>query len=163
MSKLNIFIDGNNIFHSAKSENVNIDYSKLCNYIKQDRELIKTIFYTGVDDTSVNEDQKKFILWLKRNGFKVVTKSLNIDSTNSRKHVSYYPEMVTDMFFFKKNIDVIAIVGGSDALIHPIRRLSDSGIRIELYAFENSVSNKLLDEVDRYVLLNECKEFIGKA
>jgi len=156
-----IFIDGNNIFHSAKAEGVELDYSKLRNLLISDYcmgYLPKSIFYTGSD---LSDHQRNFILWLKRNGFNVVEKPIKIDD-NNRKYVSYYPEMITDMFFFGQHLDTIVIVGGSDILVYPIQRLSDLGIKIKLFAFEKSVSNKLLDVVDHYKILDTLIKDITK-
>ena len=154
MSKINIFIDGNNIFHSSKNAGINLDYELLRKYIADDRKIGKIFFYTGIDDTVINDDQKKFILWLKRHGFTVTAKPIK-NEVNNKRYVSYYPEMITDMFFFNTQaVDTIAIVGGGEALVYPIQRLSDSGLRVELYGYNDSVSNKLLDIVDQYYSLD---------
>lgn len=43
-----VFIDGSNVFHAIKSLNIRIDYSKLVNFLVEDRRLIRAYFYGAV-------------------------------------------------------------------------------------------------------------------
>ena len=45
-----IFIDGNNLFHAARSAGVEIDYAKLLNFLRGESPLLRAFFYTGVDE-----------------------------------------------------------------------------------------------------------------
>ena len=48
--KITIFIDGNNLFHAARSVGVEIDYAKFLNFLRGDAPLLRAFFYTGVDE-----------------------------------------------------------------------------------------------------------------
>ena len=48
--KIAIFIDGNNLFHAARSVGVEIDYAKFLNFLRGDSPLLRAFFYTGVDE-----------------------------------------------------------------------------------------------------------------
>ena len=69
-----IFIDGNNLFHAARSAGVEIDYAKLLNFLRGESPLLRAFFYTGVDERA--ERQQGFLLWMRRNGYRVVQKEL---------------------------------------------------------------------------------------
>ena len=44
-----VFIDGNNLFHTARFHNIDIDYNKLLRVLLGDGRLLRAFFYTGVD------------------------------------------------------------------------------------------------------------------
>src|SRR6185369_5637614 len=69
-----VFIDGNNLFHAARFHNIDIDYNKLLRVLLGDGRLLRAFFYTGVDIGA--ERQQGFLLWMRRNGFRVIQKEL---------------------------------------------------------------------------------------
>ena len=81
--KVAIFIDGNNLFHAARFHNIDIDYNKLLRVLLGDGRLFRAFFYTGVDAGA--ERQQGFLLWMRRNGFRVVQKELKTFYDGSRK------------------------------------------------------------------------------
>jgi len=46
--RLIIFIDGSNLFHGLRYLNIRIDYGKLIDFLKENRHLVRTYFYTAV-------------------------------------------------------------------------------------------------------------------
>ena len=85
--RLAIFIDGNNLFHAARSVGVEIDYAKLLDILRGNDNLLRAFFYTGVDQNA--ERQQGFLLWMRRNGYRVVEKDLKTfpDGTKKVQHV----------------------------------------------------------------------------
>ena len=69
-----IFIDGSNLFYAALQLGIEIDYSKLLYRLTGGSRLLRSFFYTGVDRT--NEKQQGFLLWMRRNGYRVIAKDL---------------------------------------------------------------------------------------
>ena len=65
-----VFIDGNKLFHAARFHNLDLDYNKLPRVLLGDGRLLRAFFYTGVDSGA--ERQQGFLLWMRRNGFRVV-------------------------------------------------------------------------------------------
>jgi hypothetical protein len=78
-----VFIDGNNLFHAARFHNIDIDYNKLLRLLFGDGRLLRAFFYTGVDAGA--ERQQGFLLWMRRNGFRVVQKELKTFYDGTRK------------------------------------------------------------------------------
>ena len=73
MMRCAVFIDGNNIFHSARQLGFEVDYAKLLAVlVGKDRELLRAFFYTGVDEGA--DRQRGFLHWMRRNGFRVIQK-----------------------------------------------------------------------------------------
>ncbi|MGC8714629.1 MAG: NYN domain-containing protein, partial [Leptodesmis sp.] len=69
-----VFIDGSNLFYAALNLGIEIDYTRLLQCLVRNRKLVRSYFYTGVDRT--NEKQHGFLLWMSRNGYRVVSKEL---------------------------------------------------------------------------------------
>lgn len=69
-----IFIDGSNLFYAALQLGIEIDYTKLLRRLTGTSRLLRAFFYTGVDRT--NEKQQGFLLWMRRNGYRVISKEL---------------------------------------------------------------------------------------
>src|SRR5205085_572952 len=78
-----VFIDGNNLFHAARFHNIDIDYNKLLRVLLGDGRLLRAFFYTGVDVGA--ERQQGFLLWMRRNGFRVIQKELKTFYDGTRK------------------------------------------------------------------------------
>ena len=70
-----IFVDGSNLFYAALQLNIEIDYTKLLAKLTGGSRLLRSFFYTGVDRT--NEKQQGFLLWMRRNGYRVIAKDLS--------------------------------------------------------------------------------------
>ena len=77
-----VFIDGNNLFHAARFHNIDIDYNKLLRILLGDGRLLRAFFYTGVDAGA--ERQQGFLLWMRRNGFRVVRMLVCVRRTAGR-------------------------------------------------------------------------------
>src|SRR5260221_14034690 len=78
-----VFIDGNNLFHAARFHNIDIDYNKLLRVLLGDGRLLRAFFYTGVDVGA--ERQQGFLLWMRRNGFRVIQKELKTFRSEERR------------------------------------------------------------------------------
>ena len=84
MMRCAVFIDGNNIFHSARQLGFEVDYSRLLSLlVGRDRELLRAFFYTGVDETA--DRQRGFLHWMRRNGFRVVQKPVKLERDGTRR------------------------------------------------------------------------------
>ena len=69
-----VFVDVANIFYAAKAAGVDIDYVTLLKSATAGRDLVRAYAYTGLDPE--NENQKNFHEFLKRSGYKVVSKDI---------------------------------------------------------------------------------------
>lgn len=71
--KIAVFIDGANVYATAKMLRLELDYLKLRQYFGS--ELIRAYYYTAVKPRTGAEDQLRPLLdWLQYNGYKLVTK-----------------------------------------------------------------------------------------
>src|SRR2546426_341446 len=112
--KVAIFIDGNNLFHAARFHNIDIDYNKLLRVLLGDGRLFRAFFYTGVDAGA--ERQQGFLLWMRRNGFRVVQKELKTFYDGTRK-ANLDVEIAVDMLSLAGRYDTAVLVSGDAGVV----------------------------------------------
>lgn len=143
-----VYMDANEVFHGARSLNLEIDYAGLREYVGKFVDLsdydIGFRFYTGV--TNDDDDRKRgFLHWMKANGFLVIERQLRFDpSTNNYKGVNFSAEIAFDMATaVEKGTETVVIMAGASSFSYPMAELSKRGIRTIVAAFHSSLSQDL--------------------
>jgi uncharacterized LabA/DUF88 family protein len=149
-----IFVDGNNLFHSALQSGVQIDYNKLLEVLTEDQEYTKAVFYTGSDDTA--EKQRSFLHWMTRNGWRVVKKAVTTDKDKVRR-ANLENQIITDMLVSVMNgAKTIILVSGDEDFVYPLSKIQDRDIRVIVAGFKSATSHKLMDVADVYIELDQA-------
>ena len=161
MMRCAVFIDGNNVFHSARQLGFEVDYARLLAFlVGRDRELLRAFFYTGVDEGA--DRQRGFLHWMRRNGFRVVQKPVKLERDGSRRaHLEV--EITTDMLSYADKIDLIILVSGDEDFAYPLNALAQKGVRVEVAGFRSAMANKVMDAADRYIELDQYVDQFSKA
>ncbi len=142
-----VFVDVSNLFYSAKSAGVEVNYCRLLDYATGGRDLIRACAYTGIDPD--NNSQKKFIDFLSANGYKVICKDIHKYDTGRIK-ANLDIEIAVDMMLLSQNLDVAVLVSGDGDFARLVRAIQDKGVRFELVSFGISTSNELINLVDHF-------------
>lgn len=154
-----IFIDGSNLFYAALQLGIEIDYSKLLCYLVGSSQLLRAFFYTGVDRS--NEKQQGFLLWMRRNGYRVVTKDL-IQHPDGSKKANLDVEIVVDMLTLTEHFDTAILVSGDGDLAYAVNAIAYRGVRVEVVSLRSMTSDHLINVADFYVDLDGIKHAIQK-
>lgn len=155
-----IFIDGNNLFHAAKGLGREIDYAKLLTSLCGADDLLRAFFYTGVDEQA--SKQAGFLLWMRRNGYRVVQKELKIFPDGTKK-ANLDVEIAVDMLSLADKYDTAILVSGDEDFAYAINAIAYKGVRVEIAGFRNNTSPKLIDVADKYIVLDDIVEKISKT
>jgi uncharacterized LabA/DUF88 family protein len=158
--KIAIFIDGNNLFHAARSVGVEIDYAKFLNFLRDDAPLLRAFFYTGVDEKA--ERQQGFLLWMRRNGYRVVEKELKTYADGTKK-ANLDVEIAVDMLSLVDKYDTAVLVSGDEDFAYAINAIAYKGVRVELAGFRSNTSPRLIDVADQFIELDSHIEEITKS
>ena len=126
-----IFIDGSNLFYAALQLGVEIDYTKLLVKLTAGSRLLRSFFYTGVDRT--NEKQQGFLLWMRRNGYRVISKDL-VQLPDGSKKANLDVEIAVDMMALVGAYDTAVLVSGDGDLSYAVDAVSYRGVRIPVVA-----------------------------
>lgn len=154
-----VFIDGNNLFHAARFHTIDIDYNKLLRVLLGDGRLLRAFFYTGVDAGA--ERQQGFLLWMRRNGFRVVQKELKTFYDGTRK-ANLDVEIAVDMLSLAGRYDTAVLVSGDEDFVYAINAVAYKGCRVEVAGFRSNTAPRLIDVADFFIDLGDIAELIRK-
>ncbi len=154
-----IFIDGSNLFYAALHLGIEIDYTKLLCCLTGNARLLRAFFYTGIDRT--NEKQQGFLLWMRRNGYRVVTKDL-IQFPDGSKKANLDVEIAVDMMLLADHFDTAILVSGDGDLACAVDAITYRGVRVEVVSLRSMTSDSLINVADYYIDLDSIKQNIQK-
>jgi len=157
--RLAVFIDGSNLFYAALQMGIEIDYSKLLACLTVDGRLLRAFFYTGVDPN--HEKQQNFLLWMRRNGYRVIAKELTQFSDGSKK-ANLDVEIAVDMLTLVDYYDTAILVSGDGELTYAVNAISYKGARVEVISLRSMTSDSLINVADHYLDLEDLKAEIQK-
>ncbi|UIE40181.1 LabA-like NYN domain-containing protein [Leptodesmis sichuanensis] len=155
-----IFVDGSNLFYAAMQLGIEIDYTKLLCYLTQGSQLLRAFFYTGID--RVNDKQQGFLLWMRRNGYRVVTKDL-VQLPDGSKKANLDVEIAVDMMTLADHYDTAVLVSGDGDLAYAVNAVSYRGARIEVVSLRSMTSDSLINVADQYTDVADLKPYIQKV
>src|SRR5260370_28473000 len=86
-SKIALFIDGANLYATAKTLGFDIDYKRLLKEFQSRGTLLRAFYYTAIIEDQEYSSIRPLIDWLDYNGYTVVTKATKefIDASRRRK------------------------------------------------------------------------------
>ena len=142
-----VFVDVANIFYAAKAAGVDIDYVTLLKAGSAGRDLVRAYAYTGLDPD--NENQRNFHDFLRRSGYKVVSKDIRKYGDGKVK-ANLDIELVVDMMKTARNLDVAIVVSGDGDFAPAIRAVQEMGVRVEVVSFRGNTSSDLMDVADLF-------------
>jgi len=154
-----IFIDAASLFYAAQQLNIIVDYGKLLCQLVDGARLLRALFYTGVD--SNNQKQQGFLLWLRRNGYRVITKELILLPDGSRK-ANVEVEMAVDMLDLAPYYDTAIVVSGNGGLTYAVDNVGYLGVRVEIVSLRAMTSDALIGVADSHIDLEQIKDQIQK-
>ncbi len=142
-----VFVDVANIFYAAKAAGVDIDYVTLLKSAGAGRDLVRAYAYTGLDPD--NENQRNFHDFLRRHGYKVVSKDIRKYGDGKVK-ANLDIELVVDMMKTARNLDIAIVVSGDGDFAPAIRAVQEMGVRVEVISFRGNTSSDLIEVADLF-------------
>lgn len=162
-----IFIDGANLFQAALQLGIEIDYLKLLCRLTAGSRLLRAFFYTGVDMSRptptrqrTNDKQQGFLFWMRRNGYRVVTKELQVTDNNKKPNLNV--EIAVDMITLAPHYDTAVLVSGDGDLAYAVNAVSSTGVRVEVVSLRTMTNDCLIDVADYFIDLDSIKQYIQK-
>ena len=143
-----MFVDVANMYYAARGQDVDVDYVALLKHATKGRDLIRAYAYTGLDPE--NENQRKFIDFLAKNGYKPVVKDIR-KFGDGRMKANLDIELVVDLFRLADRMDIAVIVSGDGDFAPAIRALQDKGVRCEVISFKPNTSSDLVAVADEFM------------
>jgi len=113
--KIALFIDGANLYITAKSLGLDIDYKRLLREFQSGGHLLRAFYYTAVFDDQESVSIRPLIDWLEYNGYTVITKAARefVDHSGRRKVKGNMDiELAVDAMEIAPHIDRMVLFSG---------------------------------------------------
>ena len=104
---------------------------------------------------------KAFLLWFRRNGFRVVQKELKTFYDGTRK-ANLDVEIAVDMLSLAGQYDTAVLVSGDEDFVYAINAVAYKGCRVEIAGFRSNTAPRLIDVGDYFIDLGEIAPMIRK-
>jgi uncharacterized LabA/DUF88 family protein len=157
--RIAIFIDGSNLFYAALQMQIEIDYVRLRESLLEGRQLLRAYFYTGIDRS--NDKQQGFLVWMRHNGYRVITKDL-IQLPDGSKKANLDVEIAVDMMLLSDHCDTLILLSGDGDLAYAVNAISYRGVKVEVVSLRSMTSDLLINVADRFTDLASLQQAIRK-
>lgn len=150
--KLAVFIDGSNLYASAKALDFDIDYRLLLKWIAHQGRLVRASYYTILMEDQEYSPIRPLVDWLDYNGYTMVTKPAReyTDSQGRRKvKGSIDVELAIDMMEIADNVDHIMMFSGDGDFRRLIEAVQRKGVRVTVVSTIKSSPPMVADELRR--------------
>ena len=153
--RIGVFVDVQNMYHSAKNLfNSRVNYKEVLRQSVAERRLIQAHAY--VIKSQAPEEQGFFDV-LESQGFNIKIKDLQIFAGGAKKG-DWDVGIAVDAIKLASKVDAIVLVTGDGDFVPLVRYLQENkGCQVEVMAFKESSSAKLIEEVDDFTDLSEKK------
>ena len=126
--KIALFIDGANLYATAKSLGFDIDYKRLLQEFQSKGYLLRAYYYTALAEDQEYSSIRPLIDWLDYNGYTVVTKPTKefVDATGRRKIKGNMDiELAVDAMEMAEAVDHLVLFSGDGdfrSLVEAVQR-----------------------------------------
>jgi uncharacterized LabA/DUF88 family protein len=164
-NKIALFIDGANLYATAKTLGFDIDYKRLLKEFQSRGTLLRAFYYTDQEFSSI----RPLIDWLDYNGYAVVTKATKefIDPSGRRKVKGNMDiELAVDAMGLAEHIDEMVLFSGDGDFRSLVKAVQRRGVRVTVVSTISSqppmIADDLRREADVFTDLVELKSKIGR-
>ena len=156
--RIALFIDGANLYATAKSLGFDIDYKRLLKEFQSRGKLIRAFYYTALVEDQEYSSIRPLIDWLDYNGFAVVTKPTKefVDALGRRKIKGNMDiELAVDAMEMAEHLDQIVLFSGDGDFRSLVEALQRKGVRVSVVSTNSTQPAMIADELRR-----QADEFI---
>ncbi len=156
--RVGILIDVSNMYHSAKNLfSKRVNFKEVLKDAVAGRKLIRAIAYVIKTET---EEETPFFEALLQQGFEVKMKDLQIFAGGAKK-ADWDVGISVDAIKLADKLDVIILVTGDGDYLPLVNYLQNTkGCLVEVMAFKQTASSKLIEESDDFINLSENKKYL---
>jgi uncharacterized LabA/DUF88 family protein len=167
--RIALFIDGANLYASAKSLGFDIDYKRLLKEFHAKGRLIRAFYYTALVEDQEYSSIRPLVDWLDYNGYAVVTKPTKefVDSTGRRKVKGNMDiELAVAAMEMASHIDHMVLFSGDGDFRSLVEAVQRKGVRVSVVSTvatqPSMVADELRRQADEFVDLTSLMPRIGR-
>jgi uncharacterized LabA/DUF88 family protein len=167
--RIALFIDGANLYATAKTLGFDIDYKRLLAEFQRRGQFTRAYYYTAVIEDQEFSSIRPLIDWLDYNGFTVVTKSTKefVDATGRRKVKGNMDiELAVHAMELARHVDQMVLFSGDGDFRSLVEAVQRQGVRVTVVSTISCqppmVADELRRQADVFVDLAELRSVIGR-
>jgi uncharacterized LabA/DUF88 family protein len=151
-SSIALFIDGANLYATAKALGFDVDYRRLLKEFQCRGTLLRAFYYTAIIEDQEYSSIRPLVDWLDYNGYTVVTKMTKefIDANGRRKiKGSMDIELAVDAMQLAEHIDHMVLFSGDGDFRPLVEAVQRRGVRVTVVSTISSQPSMIADELRR--------------
>ncbi len=159
--RIALFIDGANLYATAKSLGFDIDYKRLLEVFRTPAILVRALYYTALAEDQEYSSIRPLIDWLDYNGYTMVTKPTKefTDASGRRKIKGNMDiELAVDAMQLADHLDHVVLISGDGDFRYLVEALQRMGKRVSVVSTLQTQPPMIADELRR-----QADQFIDLA
>ncbi len=168
-TRIALFIDGANLYATARSLGFDIDYKRLLKEFQTRGYLVRAYYYTALVEDQEYSSIRPLIDWLDYNGYAVVTKPAKefVDSMGRRKVKGNMDiELAVTAMEMAACVDHIVLFSGDGDFRFLVEALQRKGVRVSVVSTIATqppmVADELRRQADEFVDLAHLAQRVGR-
>ena len=167
--RLALFIDGANLYASARALGFDVDYKNLLQHFAGKGRLLRAFYYTALIEDQEYSPIRPLVDWLDYNGYSLVTKPTKefTDSMGRRKIKGNMDiELAIDVMEMTEHVDHIVLFSGDGDFRCLVEAAQRRGARVTVVStFRSSppmVADELRRQADNFIDLQDLTSIIAR-
>jgi uncharacterized LabA/DUF88 family protein len=167
--RIALFIDGANLYATAKALGFDVDYKRLLADFQNRGTLVRAFYYTAIIEDQEYSSIRPLVDWLGYNGYTVVTKATKefIDASRRRKvKGSMDIELAVDAMELAGQIDQMMLFSGDGDFRSLVAAMQRRGVRVTVVSTIATqppmIADGLRRQADVFIDLKELQPKIGR-
>ena len=168
-NKIALFIDGANLYATAKTLGLDIDYKRLLKEFQSRGTLVRAFYFTAIIDDQEFSSIRPLIDWLDYNGFTVVTKpAKEFDDGDGRRRLkrNMSIELAVGAMEMAEHVDQIVLFSGDGDFRSLVEAVQRRGVRVTVVSTISShppmIADELRRQADVFTDLVELQSKLGR-
>jgi uncharacterized LabA/DUF88 family protein len=147
-----LFIDGANLYGTARSLDFDIDYKRLMTFFAERCHLIRAFYYTALIEDQEYSPIRPLVDWLDYNGYSMVTKPTKefTDASGRRKIKGNMDiELAIDMMEMAEHLDHIVLFSGDGDFRRLVEAVQRKAVKVTVISTIRTQPPMIADELRR--------------
>ncbi|MCG8504719.1 MAG: NYN domain-containing protein [Sphingomonadales bacterium] len=165
-----LFIDGANLYATARSLDLELDYKRVRESFAARSSLIRAYYYTAIVEEHDYSPLRPLIDWLDYNGYTIVTKpAKEFTDDHGRRKVkgNMDIEIAVDMLTIADSIDHVILLSGDGDFRRLIEAVQRKGVRTTVISTTQTsppmIADELRRQADQFVDLLDIQDLVCRV
>lgn len=167
--RMGIFIDGANLYGTAKALQFDVDYKRMLEHFAKESVLASATYYTAVSSSEEFSPLRPMIDYLEYNGWRLVTKDAHeyTDGQGRKRYKGNMDiEMAVDMLEAAAHLNHFVLFSGDGDFAYLVDSLQRRGARVTVVSSIKTTppmcSDDLRRQADTFLELETMKKFFAR-